>query len=77
MITVGGRGVTGSFGEQKSVGMRMVVVGGYPYSLTSSYNGDNMSMKLSSVVGFLDSKGNAAHNSPIGIVANSNLVFSH
>lgn len=57
--------------------MRMVVVGGYPYSLTSSYNGDNMNMKLSSMVGFLDSKGNAAHNSPIGIVANSNLVFSH
>lgn len=57
--------------------MRMVVVGGYPDLLTSSDNGDNMSMKLSSVVGLLDSITSKGHYSPIGIVANSNLVFSH
>ena len=63
--------------KQKSVGMRMVVVGGYPYSLTSSYNGDNMNMKLSSMVGFLDSITSKGHYSPIGIVVNSKLVFSY
>lgn len=55
--------------------MRMVVVGGYPDLLTSSDNGDNMSMKLSSVVGLMDSITSKGHYSPIGIVVNSNLVF--
>ena len=68
-------GVVGSAVKQKSVGMRMVVVGGYPDLLTSSDNGANMSMKLSSVFGLLDSITSKGHYSPIGIVANSNLVF--
>ena len=65
----------GSAVKQKGLGMRSVVVGSYPRSLTSSDSCIDVGIGIEQWIGLLNSKSSMAHNSPIGIIVNSNLVY--
>lgn len=67
----------GSAVKQKELGMRSVVVGSYPRSLTLVDNCIDVGIRIEQWIGLLNSKSSMAHNSPIGIIVNSNLVFIH
>ena len=55
--------------------MRSVAIGSYPSSLTSADSCIDVGIRIEQWIGLLNSKSSMSHNSPIGIIANSNLIF--